>query len=176
MNNNNIQKSQNYLIGEIIRSGRLNALELGLLNVISSYSESCRMTHAALAKSINRSVATVKRLIKSLIDKGIITKAYTYFKRCVLKIISPEKQRELLTCAGVVKQAMRVVNKAKQDAKAALMRMAKKTKTTNTEQLALSQNTNLYKTINRPLNSQEFELKKKLQIQQMIKAGYLQNS
>jgi cytidine deaminase len=62
---------------------------------------------------INKSVPTVKRTIKSLIEKGVITKTYTLFKKCILKLVSLQEQAKLMTPSGIINQVIKVIKNKK---------------------------------------------------------------
>lgn len=110
MKNQATVRSQ-FLDYNLIRSGRFNANELAFLNILVSFSERCEMTQAYLSKAMNKSIPTIRRTIKSLIQKGIVTRTYTLFKRCVIKIVSLEEQKKLLSMAGMIKQAFKIAKK-----------------------------------------------------------------
>lgn len=99
-----------FLDFNLTRSGFLTPVEHALLNVIMSFSDHCQMNQAYLAKAINRSVRTVQRTIRSLIEKGMIDRTYTVFKRCFIRIRSLKAQAELMTASGIIKQALKVKN------------------------------------------------------------------
>jgi DNA-binding MarR family transcriptional regulator len=84
-----------FIDDNLLKSGRFDANEIAVLAIISSYSNCCTITQSELAKMINKSVPTVKRTIKSLVEKGVITKTYTLFKRCVLRIVPAHEQIRL---------------------------------------------------------------------------------
>lgn len=93
-----------YLDYDLIRSNRLNPIEQRLLQIIVSYSERCSLRQSDLAAMMCRSVATVKRATKSLVEKGFIDKKYTTFKRCVLRVVTMAKQKELMSGFGSLRQ------------------------------------------------------------------------
>jgi DNA-binding MarR family transcriptional regulator len=92
----------------LIRSGRLSPTEAALLQIIGSFSEYCASRQADIAKMMNRSTATVKRATTGLLEKGYITKTYTLFKRCVLKVVPLEKQKALLGPNGALRQIFKL--------------------------------------------------------------------
>lgn len=113
MKNQATVRSQ-FLDYNLIRSGRFNANELALLNVIVTFSDRCEMNQTYLAKAINKSIPTIRRTIKSLLQKGIITRTYTLFKRCLIRVVSLDEQKKLLSMTGMIKQALKIAkNKTK---------------------------------------------------------------
>ena len=103
----------NYIDFKLLRSGRFTPNEVAVLTIIFSYSEYSKLTYAEIGKMLNRSATTIKRTVKSLVEKGIITKTYTLFKKCVLKIVSLQEQAKLLTASGIVQQVLKVVSAKK---------------------------------------------------------------
>lgn len=91
----------------LLRSGRLSANEIAMLSVIQSYSQRCELKQIDIARSLNKSISTVRRTMNSLITKGLIVRTYTVFKRCVLRLASLKEQELLMTSWGVVKQALK---------------------------------------------------------------------
>jgi DNA-binding MarR family transcriptional regulator len=81
-----------YVHYPLIRSGQLNLQELGLLTLITSHSGYCLQTAGTLGRQMQRSERTVRRIINSLVQKGVITKKYTTFKRMILKIVDKASQ------------------------------------------------------------------------------------
>jgi DNA-binding Lrp family transcriptional regulator len=102
-----------FIDDHILKSGRFDANEIAVLAIISSYSNCCTITQSELAKMINKSVPTVKRTIKSLIEKGVITKEYTLFKKCILKLVSLQEQAKLMTPSGIINQVIKVIKNRK---------------------------------------------------------------
>lgn len=111
MNNSNSTKRSQFLDYNLIRSGRFNSNELALLNVIITFSDRCEMSQGYLAKAINKSIPTIRRTINGLIKKGIVTRSYTVFKRCVIRIVSLDVQKSLMTISGILKQAIKSAKK-----------------------------------------------------------------
>lgn len=103
MSNQSATIRDQYLHYDLIRSGRFNSNELAMLQVIATYSQRCELKQSELARIMNKSIATIRRTMNSLISKGIIVRTYTVFKRCVLKIKSLKEQKELMTGLGIIK-------------------------------------------------------------------------
>lgn len=101
-----------FLDYDLIRSGRFSANEIALLQIIITFSKHCEMKQEYLAKAMNKSIPTVRRTIKSLINKGIINRSYTVFKRCVLKVIDLKDQKKLMSAAGIIKQVLKVTKRS----------------------------------------------------------------
>ena len=99
-----------FLDYNLIRSGQFSVLELGMLEVIYSFSEYSQITMQNLGRAIQRSERTARRLVNGLVRKGIITKQYTFYKKCRLQII-PLAEQAKLKGIGMVKAVIKTVKK-----------------------------------------------------------------
>lgn len=63
-----------------IRSGELTSRELHLLSIIDSYSGESHLKLAQYAEMMRASIRTIKRVIKSLKEKGYVTIRYGLYK------------------------------------------------------------------------------------------------
>lgn len=63
-----------------VRSGELTSRELHLLTIINSYSGESHLKLAQYAEMMRASIRTVKRVIKSLKEKGFVTIRYGLYK------------------------------------------------------------------------------------------------
>lgn len=104
-----MEKTQrtNLLNYDLMRSNRFNRNERALLSILVTYSQHCSVSQGQLADWLCCSISTVQRTIRSLIAKGMIRKTYTLFKRCVLKLVSLDAQRELMSAGGIIKQVFK---------------------------------------------------------------------
>jgi DNA-binding MarR family transcriptional regulator len=100
-------KRNQFVNYQLIRSNRFTPNERAVIQIIESYSDRCELKHSDIATMLNRSVSTVQRAIRGLIEKGMIVRTYTVFKRCVLRLKSLAEQKELLSFAGLIKQIAR---------------------------------------------------------------------
>lgn len=101
-----------YLSYKLLDLPLLSPTERALLQIIHIRPEYCLENLASLGRSINRSARTVQRAITTLIQKGIITKKYTTFKRIILKIV-PLEDQEKIASGGVISQVFKFCKFAK---------------------------------------------------------------
>ena len=92
-----------YLSYKLLAMPLLSPTERAVLQVIHCRPEYCLENLATLGHSINRSARTVQRAITTLIQKGIITRKYTAFKRMVLRLVSLEDQDKIAS-GGLISQ------------------------------------------------------------------------
>lgn len=101
------QRTQ-YLSYKLMESSILSCQERALLQVICNRPNFCLENLDNLARTINKSSRTVQRLIKSLVEKGIIIKKYTNYKRVILTLVSIEDQDKIATGEGLMNQAFKL--------------------------------------------------------------------
>ena len=65
---------------EFVRSSRANSNELHLLNIIDSFSGECHLSVGQLSAMVGKSRRTVKRILQSLREKGMICVRYGLYK------------------------------------------------------------------------------------------------
>ena len=80
----------------LVRSGQLNVKEIGVLQYIISFSEFCAPPSLkVMAGNMQMGERTLRRILNSLVLKGMITKSYRCFKRLKLCVVSLENQVKL---------------------------------------------------------------------------------
>jgi hypothetical protein len=87
----------------------LNPVERSLLQVIHTRPQYCLENLEELGRLIQRSARTVQRAITTLVQKGILQKTYTMFKRIKLVLASLEEQSKIAK-SGPVAQALKYCN------------------------------------------------------------------
>jgi len=98
-----------YLNYNYIISMPLNPVERSLLQVIHTRPQYCLENLEELGRLIQRSARTVQRAITTLVQKGILKKTYTLFKRIKLVLASMEEQLKIAK-SGPIAQALRFCN------------------------------------------------------------------
>lgn len=101
-----------YLSYKLLDMPLLSPTERALLQIIHIRPEYCLENLAAIGRSINRSARTVQRAITTLMQKGIITRKYTTFKRLILRIVSIDEQDKIAS-GGVISQVFKFCKFAK---------------------------------------------------------------
>lgn len=91
---------------QLTRSGQFSPVELAVLQYVSSYSDYCIPPRVSIiGRAIQRSDKTVRRAINRLVQKGILIKKYTVFKRLFLVIVDHATQKSKLG-GELVKQVL----------------------------------------------------------------------
>lgn len=99
------------------RTRLISPWEHRLLCFIASYSNYCDMKQAEIAELTHTSVRTIRRAMKGLLQKGLITRRYRLFKRCVLSVVTMDIQNAFLTGSGLIKQAFKAALNLKKNGK-----------------------------------------------------------
>lgn len=128
-----------YLSYKLLDTSLLNPVERSLLQVITVRPEYCLENLATIAASINRSIRTVQRAIDTLLQKGIITKKYTTFKRMILRVVSIEDQDKLAS-GGLITQVLKFCKFAKSKKKRPDMTLVSGIDTTSVSESIKSSN------------------------------------
>ena len=98
-----------YLNYNYIITMPLNPVERALLQVIHTRPQYCLENLEELGRLIQRSARTVQRAITTLVQKGILQKSYTMFKRIKLVLATMEEQVKIAK-SGPIAQALRFCN------------------------------------------------------------------
>lgn len=95
-----------YVSYKFLQNIILSPTEHALINMIMIRPNYCLENLDTIGKAMSRSARTVQRTIEKLIQKGIIEKHYTTFKRIVLKIKSLADQDKIAK-NGIISQVFK---------------------------------------------------------------------
>jgi hypothetical protein len=102
-----------YLDFNLIRSGFIKRSEHAILSYISSFSNRCCSKLDDIAIGTGYSRRTVQYAINKLVQKGLLKKSYTTFKRCVLQIVDLSVQKTLNSGSQILKSVFRFAKRIK---------------------------------------------------------------
>ena len=107
----NVARTQ-YLSYNLLAKAYFSPNERALLQIISIRPQYCLENLNQLGIELGRSARTVQRVIERLIQKGVIQKRYTVFKRMVLTIV-PMDVQDKIAKTGIVSQVLKFCKFAK---------------------------------------------------------------
>lgn len=101
-----------YINHEAFQKMYLSPIEASLMLHINSRPNYCLENLSTLAYAMKRSIRTVQRAIQGLLQKGLIKRKYTNYKRLILTLVSMDEQKEVVS-KGAFHQIMKFCNFAK---------------------------------------------------------------